>query len=149
MPHEENMGLRMKQRLQAVLASYGADPARWPAAERDELLPHLGEAGDALDDARLVDRLLDLAPAPACIAGMEKRLMARISRTTAPARFQLGWSAALPLAASLALGIYLGAVGALDELLPSLVTEDIAAMDDDDGSSGVTEATDYSGDQLS
>ena len=148
MPHEENMGLSMKQRLQAVLARYGADPTRWPAVERDELLPYLEEAGDALDDARLVDRLLDLAPAPALAAGLERRLMARLSKTIAPARFHLGWSAALPLAASLVLGIYLGAVGALDELLPSVVTDDIAAVDDDDDS-GVSEATDYSGDQLS
>lgn len=140
----------IKQRMQAVLASYGADPARWPAAERADLLPHLETAGAALDEARLIDRLLDLAEAPALEAGFEKRLMARIARPAAPASFPLGWAVALPLAASLALGVYLGAMGELDSLLPQAVTGDVATVDDDDSDvSGVTEAIDYSGDQLS
>jgi hypothetical protein len=141
----------MKQRLQAVLASYGADPARWPVADRAELLPHLASAGDALDEARLIDGLLDLTGPPQPQSGFEKRLMARIAMRPPPrARFSLGWQAALPLAASLALGIYLGAMGELDRLFPSAVTGDVAAVDDDDGDvDGVTEATDYSGDQIS
>ncbi len=140
----------MKQRLDAVLASYGADPQRWPAAERTQLLPHLEAAGEALEEARLIDRLLDLTPTPALTTGLESRLIARIGRQATPAKFSLGWTAALPLAASLVLGIYLGAMGALDGLLPLVVTDDIAAVsEDDDGSSGVSEATDYSGDQLS
>lgn len=147
MPHETHNDALTK-RLLAVLASYGADPARWPVADRDTLLPHLAEAAAASEDARHIDRLLDLVPAPSLASGLEAKLMARI-RTSAPAKFQLGWSAALPLAASLALGIYLGATGALDDLLPSLLTDDIAVMEDDGDSSGVTEATDYSEEQLS
>ncbi len=141
------MDPKMKQRLEAVLASYGGDPARWPAAERAVLQPHLEAAGEALDEARFIDRLLDLAGTPTLAAGLESRLMARIGRG-APARFRLGWTAALPLAASLALGIYLGAMGALDSLLPAVVTDEIASREEDD-SSGVTEAIDYSGDQIS
>ena len=138
----------MKQRLEAVLASYGADPKRWPAAERAQLLPHLEAAGDPLVEARLIDRLLDLAMAPPLAADLEDRLMARV-RTTRAARFPLGWPAALPLAASLALGIYLGAMGSLDGLLPSVVTDNVAALGDDEDMSGAVEATDYSEDQLS
>ena len=140
----------VKQRMQAVLASYGADPARWPAGERAELLPHLETAGVALDEARLIDSLLDLAEAPALSPGFERRLMTRIVKPAASTSFPLGRAVALPLAASLALGVYLGAMGELDSLLPSMVTGDVAAVDDDDSDiSGVTEAIDYSGDQLS
>ncbi len=147
MPLEKNSDATVK-RLFAVLASYGADPARWPAAERAALLPYLAEAAEASKDARRIDRLLDLAPFHSLPLGLEARLLARI-RTPAPARFDLGWSAALPLVASLALGVYLGATGALDDLLPSVVTDDIAVVDDDGDSSGATEATDYSEEQLS
>lgn len=149
-PHEEDMDEVVKQRLQAVLGSYGADPARWPSADRAGLLPHFETAGEALNEARLIDCLLDLVPDPILAAGLESRLMGRIAKPAAPRGSPLGWSAALPLAASLALGIYLGAMGMLDGLLPSVVTGDVAAVGDDDADiSGVTEATDYSGDQLS
>ncbi len=143
------MDAAMKQRIEAVLASYGADPARWPASERARLLPHLEPADDALRDARLIDQLLDLAAAPSLAAGLEGRLISSITRRAAPARFSLRWSAALPLAASFALGIYLGAMGTLDDLLPSVVSDDAIVEDDDSDVSGVTEATDYSGEQLS
>jgi len=146
MPHEKYSDAAVK-RILAVLASYGADPARWPAAERAALLPYLAEAAEASKDAQQTDRLLDLAPAPSFASDLEARLMVRIGRPE-PSRFDLGWSAALPLAAALALGIYLGAAGALDDVLPSAVTDDIAAVDDDDNS-GVIEAIDYSEDQVS
>src|SRR5260221_361266 len=115
------MDLIIKKRLAEVLASYGADPARWPAADRDLLAPHLDGAAAQLAEARDVDRLLSLAVAPPVLAGFEARLMARIDagdrpsnvvtltpRVVAP-KSGLKWLAALPLAASLALGIYLGA----------------------------------------
>ncbi|MBC8037603.1 MAG: hypothetical protein H7X89_10350 [Rhizobiales bacterium] len=150
-PHEDAMDPMMTSRIQAVLASYGADPARWPASERAELLPHLAAAGEALDEARHIDRLLDLAAAPVLALGLERRLMGQIAKPAAQRRPPLGWSAALPLAASLALGVYLGAVGSLDSLLPSAVVDDIADLDEDDDSdlSGATEATDYSEGELS
>jgi hypothetical protein len=114
------------------------------------LLSHLETADAALDEARLIDRLLDLAEAPALPPGFERRLMTRIVKPAPSTSFPLGWAVALPLAASLALGVYLGAMGELDSLLPSMVTGDVAAVDDDDSDiSGVTEAIDYSGDQLS
>jgi hypothetical protein len=149
----------LKQRLAAVLASYGADPARWPTAERGALPPHL-EAGDGLIEAARIDRLLGLASRPTIPAGLESRLMARVAEDVrlsvlpfvrpAP-RWSLAWTVALPLAASLALGIYLGAAGSFDPFLPPVVTGDVAAADDDGGGdpSGVSEATDYSTDQVS
>ncbi|MGH6854429.1 MAG: hypothetical protein ACREDX_08800 [Aestuariivirga sp.] len=140
----------MERRLREVLASYGANPARWPEAERDLLLPHLDAMRDEIDEARRIDALLDLAAAPAFPADRENRIMARITGSAATRKSLPRWSAALPLAASLALGIYLGAMGDLDPFLPAMVTGDVvSASDDDTDLSGVTEATDYSGELLS
>ncbi len=151
------MDENMKQRLQAVLASYGADPARWPRADRDALKHFLDHAGDDLTEAAAIDRMLDLAPAPPVPAGLETRMLSRLNRdvrtTVVPfarpaSKRAPSWPwAAVPLAASLALGIYLGAAGDLDGILPQAVTGDLAAGDDDP--SGVDAATDYSGDVLS
>jgi hypothetical protein len=156
------MDLIIKKRLAEVLASYGADPGRWPAADRDLLAPHLDEAAVQLAEARDIDRLLNLAVAPPALAGFEARLMARIDAGDGPSnvvaltpraatpKSGLKWLAALPLAASLALGLYLGAQGRFDSLLPSMVTGTVAQADDDTSDpSGVTEVTDYSGDQVS
>ncbi len=151
------MDFILKQRLQSVLASYGANPSNWPSSERAELLPHLESLSTELTDARRIDRLLDLSRPPAIPVEAVNRVMASISKTQVHSarpvvkrRFPLVWGAALPLAASLALGIYLGAMGPFDGLLPEALTGGLASGDDDDSDiSGVTEATDYSGDQLS
>ena len=151
------MDSNLKLRLQNVLASYGADPSRWPVSERDELLPHLETLSAELTGARRIDQLLDLSRPPAVPVDLQSRLMTRINnvhpfsaRPAATRRFPLVWGAALPLAASLALGIYLGAMGSLDALLPDAIAGELASADDDDSDIiGVTEATDYSGDQLS
>ena len=151
------MNLNLKLWLQNMLASYGADPSRWPVSERDELLPHLEILSAEFTSARRIDQLLNLSGPPAMPVDLESRLMTRINnvhpfsaRPAVTRRFPLVWGAALPLAASLALGIYLGAMGSLDALLPDAMTGELAPVDDDDSDiSGVTEATDYSGDQLS
>ncbi|MBI2719371.1 MAG: hypothetical protein HY245_14240 [Rhizobiales bacterium] len=148
-----------RKRLEEVLTSYGADPARWPAADRAELSGELGVAGEALAEAAATDRLLQFASRPDAASGFEARLMARLARTAqvttlpplrprpAAARMKIGW-AVLPLAASLALGIYLGARGVIDSLLPAAVTNSVAAVDDDD-LTGVTNVTDYSEEHVS
>jgi hypothetical protein len=54
------------------------------------------------------------------------------------------YAAALPLAASLALGVYLGAKGTLDFMLPSAITGSVALNDDGlDELGGVGEANAY------
>src|SRR5580765_7963363 len=156
------MDLNTRRHLEEVLASYGADPGRWPKADRELLAPHLGEAESHLAEAREIDRLLDLAATPPIPAGFKASLMTRIEAGDAPSNVVtlvprvappkrgLRWLAALPLAASLALGIYLGAEGRFDSLLPALVTGSVAQADDDTSDpSGVTEVTDYSGDEVS
>ena len=55
-------------RLEALLEAYGADPERWPAAERDQavaLLASSAEARALQREAATLDRMLDLAAPPA------------------------------------------------------------------------------------
>jgi hypothetical protein len=128
-----------RDRLQAVLAAYGADPARWPDADRElaASLPDPALAA-ALEDARTLDSALSRASQPVAPAGAAERLIARVDdgpsvvqfarRAQAPhmARAALpGRLAALTaLAASLALGIYLGASGQTDWLTSPLLAEE-------------------------
>jgi hypothetical protein len=137
-------------RLQAVLASYGADPARWPDQDR-ELAPLLTAADPdlttSLEDARSLDAALAHASRPVAPAAAADRLVARIEAVdeaveeapgnvvafarhgaTRPAAARTGLSGRLAvatsLAASLALGIYLGASGQSDWLTPPLLAEE-------------------------
>lgn len=145
------------KRLDDLLRSYGAERHRWPEAERGAFAD---QAGEAWDEARGIDRVLGLANAPAIPAGAEARLMARIGaeaggtvigfRRPAARRPSLfRFAAAVPLAASLALGIYLGARGEFDFMLPSALT-DTAALTEDapDDLGGVGEADAYAEENL-
>ena len=70
----------MKTRLAEVLAAYGADPARWPAAERDRLLVLVASDPALLAEALEIDRVLARAPLPKIPAGAVMRLMERAGR---------------------------------------------------------------------
>lgn len=108
-----------------------------------------------------IDRVLAFATVPELPPGAVERLMARIDVPVADNVIQLQprspvrrnifrYAAALPLAASLALGIYLGAKGTLDFALPAAVTGEVASNDDTpDDLSGVSEAEQYAEDNLS
>jgi hypothetical protein len=63
---------------------------------------------------------------------------------------RLRYAAALPLAASLALGVYLGARGTLDFMMPSAITGSVAQTEDvPDELGGVGEADAYAEESLS
>jgi hypothetical protein len=146
-------------RLDQLFASYGADRARWPEAER---LRDSGERGLAEADAKAIDRLLSLASAVAPPADAMSRLMSRIAEEPQGARviaFSGGsvrprsrifrYGAAIPLAASLALGVYLGAAGSLDFMLPTSITGGVALNDEvPDDLGGVGEADAYAEESL-
>lgn len=103
-------------------------------------------ASDPARDAetREIERVLGQASQPALPPGAEARLMARIMNEpqeltvvafaprprVRPPVWRL--AAAIPLAASLALGIYLGAEGRMDFMLPTAITGGIALNDDGD-----------------
>jgi ferric-dicitrate binding protein FerR (iron transport regulator) len=114
------------------------------------------------EEAREVDKVLRLASDPAIPVGAMERLMARFAAEPQDARViampqrapvrrsPLRYAAALPLAASLALGVYLGARGTLDFMLPSVITGEIAQYEEEpDELGGVGEADAYAEENLS
>ena len=119
------------ERLQTVLDTFGAEPARWPVAEVSRLVTLIKSdprAKRMLGDARALDRVLSAAPAgsPSQIAGLTERIVRRAaaSSTTAeivPLPQRLGgpvpasapksrryWPVFAAMAASLAVGFYAG-----------------------------------------
>ncbi len=64
--------------LRRCADAYGADPARWPAASREDLrdLLDADAAADILADARFLDGFLNAATAPRMSADLENRIMA-------------------------------------------------------------------------
>jgi hypothetical protein len=130
------------QALERHLEIYGANQARWPQAARVRFAPLLGvdaRARALLSEAEALDRLLDRAPSPSVFRERVLRddIVAAISnerdgassdhpaahsielprkRQTARTRSTprwAGWQATALLAASLAIGIYLGSAGEL------------------------------------
>lgn len=86
-----------------------------------------------------VEAVLQLASVPALPAGAMERLMARVEATpqavagraaVLPRHRLWRYAAAVPLAASLALGAWLGATGHMDVLLSGAAAGDEAAVDD-------------------
>ncbi|MGE0004953.1 MAG: hypothetical protein AB7S92_05130 [Parvibaculaceae bacterium] len=111
----------MRTRLAEVLAAYGADPARWPATERDRLMALAETEPGLLAEAREIDRVLARAVTPPVPAGAAARLLARareerpqatvipLDRARARRRPSIwSWGAAAALAASFGVGIFLG-----------------------------------------
>jgi hypothetical protein len=84
-------------------------------------------------------RILSLASSPQPPPEAMARLLTRLAAEPQAARVvafpprprRMGWSlAALPLAASLLMGVYLGAKGQLDFMLPAAITGGVALGDD-------------------
>jgi hypothetical protein len=102
---------------------------------------------DSMIDHEL-DRLIALASKPALPPGAEDRLMAKLNpenivafgAKTKKAQSTISWIAALPLAASLAFGIWLGAAGIGANILPESLGGDAVAAADVDVISGIDEA---------
>jgi hypothetical protein len=129
-----------KKRMQKILKAYGADPARWPAGTR---LPEGALYADA-KAANEIDSILDLARAPAPAPDAIAKLMASLPKQAADvvpfrtprSKPRLGWAWAMPLAASLMLGIYLGAAGSVERFLP----QDEVAWLDESADTGLEDA---------
>jgi hypothetical protein len=113
-------------------------------------------------EEREVGKVLGLASDPPLPEGAAARLMARIAAEPQEARIillpqraaarrnPLRYAAALPLAASLALGVYLGAQGMLDFMLPTALTDGFVVSEDlPDELGGVSEAEAYAEESLS
>jgi len=143
-----------KSVLMHACTAYGADPRRWPPAAR-RWLDEAVEGGDAelakaRQEARELDRLLDVAGAPRVPAGAAERAVAAIlsgeaqgsdmvsvdfSSQTARGRGGIGIAplcSAAALAAALVLGIYFGASGLGDRFIPSSAASTNVANSDYD-----------------
>jgi len=121
-------------RLREILDAYGADPRRWPGAERaaaEALIANSPEAALLREDAAALDMLLDLSAAPAA----SQELMARILGD----RESAGWFAALwpfgpvwqpvsAMAFAAVLGIVIG-TAAPDIVIPDLGDSAIAEVE--------------------
>ena len=102
-------------------------------------------------DAAL-EKLLKRATDPSVPKGAEARLMLAIQsveQQTNVVPFQprprvQSWTIGLPLAAALALGIYLGSKDTFDAYLPDVITDDVSAdMSDSMPSTGLDDAESY------
>jgi hypothetical protein len=132
------------ERLFQVLEAYGADPAHWPEAEREDLcrLLALGDPAiaGAVKAARELDSILAAAPVPALDAGAsrdrfltglrEKMLQSslplgldsyRNGRDAVRAERRPPWPVFGALAASLAAGLFVGAGGMAREFMPAFL----------------------------
>lgn len=107
-----------------------------------------------------LDRLLAVATRPSLPEGAMARLNARIAqesgagnvvalqRKAPPQGSRLGWLAGLPLAASLALGLYLGVGGEGGSLLPQALTETLVGVSSADPETGIEEAESWAEEEL-
>ncbi len=129
---------------------------------KDTRPDQISEGSGAAVEARDIAAVLSFASDPPLPEGAKARLMARIAEQPQEARVvplpqraslrrsPFRYAAALPLAASLALGIYLGAKGTLDFMLPTAITGSVAINDDmPDELGGVGEADAYAQENLS
>jgi hypothetical protein len=103
------------ERFRILVEAYGANPARWPEAERVAALlfaEQSAEARDALQEAAAFDTLLDMAETQAASRALEDRILTTFAERPAVQRapwFTLRWIPAAAVACSLALGLAVGA----------------------------------------
>ncbi len=105
-------------RFEALIAAWGADPARWPATEAEAARRHLAASPEAAarlaEEARL-DALLDGVAVPAAPAALVGRLLAEAPAAPAPrgilAPLLMFWRPASGLALAAALGLAVGLSG--------------------------------------
>lgn len=102
------------ERFAAILDAYGAEPRRWPDAERPAALAHLRKAAGAaawLDAAADLDDLLGWSRVPAPSAALRRRVIA----SATAGRFWRGaglWWSGLALAGAAAAGALTGTAAA-------------------------------------
>jgi hypothetical protein len=99
--------LMTPERLARILEAYGAEPSRWPAAERDNALALLVRDGSAASQAFALDRMLDRFAVPCPDAAMFGRALAGFA-ALAPGSLLRRWWLAPLLAGACALGMAAG-----------------------------------------
>lgn len=102
-----------RNRFDALIEAYGADPARWPAERRGEAQAFAAapEAAASLHAERTLDRLLDAYQAEAPSQALRQRILARApSRRAVRGWRPTGafWISGAGLAAACAAGVIVG-----------------------------------------
>ena len=95
------------ERLSRILETYGAEPSRWPAAERDDALALLARDESVARQAFALDRTLDRFAVPCPDAAMFGRALAGFAALAPDSLLHRWWLAPL-LAGAGALGIAAG-----------------------------------------
>jgi hypothetical protein len=109
-------------RFTAIIAAYGADPARWPADEREAAQAFAKvapiEATPILTEARRLDAMLDGLPEPAAASDAQGDAIAHLRAAAKPGRLSqikawLGWQGPIwqpagAVAAAMMFGLVLG-----------------------------------------
>jgi hypothetical protein len=138
------------ERLKAVLATYGADPAHWPVGERAALLGGMNEVPALAAEAAEIDLVLGRAAMVKVPAHLAARITAASGgsppagvRMPSPGHSPWSWISAAALAASLALGVFIGFASNGNILLDP----DSAEIDDPIVLTGIGDATDLLEDQ--
>jgi hypothetical protein len=113
-----------QDQFQRMIAAYGAEPARWPSAERAEAAQYLAEhaGASALMAAEgALDDVLDAWPAPEVSHALRERILAAapVNRPAA-ARPVRAWSRLWLSGAGLAAACAAGAVAGATLIGPSL-----------------------------
>jgi hypothetical protein len=114
-----------RRRLQDLIAAYGAEPERWPAAERDQARA-LATFSD-LADAAALDRVLDAFTLAAPGLELRRRVLAGAPKQRNVRAIWPAWLSGLGLAAACAAGLVVGSQlgGSADT---SVASPDIAAF---------------------
>jgi hypothetical protein len=141
----------LRTRLAEVLAAYGADPARWPASEREQLMAVADKEPHLVAEAREIDQVLVRAKSPIVPQGAAARLLERagldqlkpkviaLDRARArPGSSPWSWGAAAALAASFAFGIFIGTAN----ISVMRSDGDVVEIDDPIVLTGIDDATD-------
>jgi len=109
------------------------------------------ERYDEIQMDAALEKLLQRATDPAVPAGAEARLMRAIQSVGEqvnvvpfqPRPRMQSWTIGLPLAAALALGIYLGSKDTFDAYFPDAITDGMADMSDSMPTTGLDDAESY------
>lgn len=102
------------ERFENLIAAYGAEPARWPAGEREAALAFVAadraQAERLLFEARMIDAMLDASPSAAVPHALRDRILAMAPRERPERRVHLGFSGWFKAGAGLAAACAVGAV---------------------------------------
>jgi len=122
------------ERFFQILEAYGADPARWPDAERDAAQAWADAHPDAVAGALKAESALDalLGEAEAKPSELlERRIMKRFSAPAAAPRWQIPAAAAAALLVGAFIGFASGALTVTETPETTLYADAYAGLDED------------------